>query len=88
MTEILPVKGGHLDWVFPTQLIKLTVKWDQLMYDCAKKMNIKEKWVLCIFKCEINKNVFDETINKVVFILLICYMQMHIDVVWTPFIFL
>lgn len=51
------------------------------MYDCAKKMNIKEKWVLCIFKCEINKNVFDETINKVVFILLICYMQMHIDVV-------
>lgn len=86
MTEILPVKGDHLDWVFP--MIKLTVKWDQLVNVwLCEKMNIKEKWMLCIFKCEINKNVFDETFNKVVFILLIFYMQMHIEVIWT-FIFL
>lgn len=85
MTDILPVKGGHLDWVFP--IIKLTVKWDQLVNVIVrKKMNIKEKLVLCIFKCKINKKVFNETINKVVFILLIFYMQMQIDVVWTPFV--
>lgn len=50
MTDILPVKGGHLDWVFP--IIKLTVKWDQLV-----NVIVRKKWILKRNWCYASSNV-------------------------------